>query len=126
MPADGIRLIFALVFLSASTGYEPEYAEDEIVGAQVTPRWSKLYLQPSASELLDLEDRIPMVVHEEAPVNIEDPDGASGAPVFFVYQDKSEQAHLGFAGMITDASKAGRFMLYDAAVIQSILEKSEM
>ena len=38
VPLNDIRLIFALIYLSTSTTYEPEYAEDDIVGAQVNSK----------------------------------------------------------------------------------------
>ena len=73
---------------------------------------------------MDVENRFPMAIHKEAPIELKDPDGASGAPVFFVYQDRSNQAHLGFAGLVTHANELGRFMVYDAAVIQKIVEQA--
>jgi hypothetical protein len=124
IPAKDIRLIFAVAYLASSTDYEPQYEEHDLAGLNMTSRWSKIYLEQSAAHLMDTENRIAMVVHPDAPNNLMDMDGASGAPVFFVYQDKYDNAYLGFAGIITHANSSGRFMIYDAAIIKKIADQA--
>jgi hypothetical protein len=87
----------------------------------VTSRWVKLYLEPVAPSVWDQEYRVPLQVHHRYQADIGDPDGFSGSPVFFLYQDDSKQAYLGFAGMITDANKSGRFSMYEATFIPQIV-----
>jgi hypothetical protein len=50
-----------------------------------------------------------------------DPDGMSGAPVFFIYLEDRKEAHLGFAGMVTDA-RIERYMVYDGALIRQVVD----
>lgn len=37
-------------------------------------------------------------------------------------KDDMQQAHVGFAGMITDANKSGRFLIYEAAYIKQVVD----
>ena len=61
-------------------------------------------------------------MHAKSAAEIGDPDGFSGSPVFFLYQDESLQTHLGYAGMITHGNKDGRFMIYEAACIRDLVK----
>lgn len=86
-------------------------------------RWVKLYLQRASNRRpLDPENRIVLEPHTEAPTTLKDPDGLSGAPVFFVWLDEEKQAHLGLAGVLTDA-RSDRFAVYSAVHIRSALEQ---
>jgi hypothetical protein len=57
-------------------------------------------------------------VHERYHAEIGDPDGFSGSPVFFIWQDETRQTHLGFAGMITHGNRSGAFQIYPAEAIK--------
>jgi hypothetical protein len=61
-------------------------------------------------------------MHSKYTSNLDDPDGLSGSPVFFVYVDASMQTHLGFAGILTH-SNGYRFMLYEADTIRLLLDR---
>ena len=90
-------------------------------GLEVVSRWCKLYLQPRKATEWDLSSRIPVKVHEKYPADVGDPDGFSGSPVFFIWQDESRQTHLGFAGMITQGDKSGNFQIYPAETIRTVV-----
>ncbi|MGO7955521.1 hypothetical protein [Rhizobium leguminosarum] len=53
--------------------------------------------------------------------DIGNPNGWSGAPVFFVWGDDNKDHHLGFAGMIAHGSSHGGFMLYRAEDIRKFV-----
>jgi len=84
-------------------------------------RWVKLYLTPDKPAPLDPENRRPMVQDPKADQETIDPDGMSGAPVFFISLDASSQAHLGFAGMITHA-RDRRYLIYDGAHLRCVVD----
>jgi len=42
--------------------------------------------------------------------------------LLFIWQDPTNQMHLGFAGMITHGNTAGKFRIYDAEVIKKVLK----
>ena len=62
-----------------------------------------------------------MVQDPKADQETIDPDGMSGAPVFFISLDASSQAHLGFAGMITHA-RDRRYLIYDGAHLRCVVD----
>lgn len=68
--------------------------ESNVTGMDMELRWVKLYLVPDGPALLDAENRRAMVQDPNYDQETIDPDGMSGAPVFFVWLDQSFQAHL--------------------------------
>lgn len=125
VPSDQIVAIFAIGYPTRFSSFEMTLDEDESpVGLEIINRWVKVYLEKAAPSPWDTELRVPLQLHSEYPAKIEDPDGFSGAPVFFVFQDEKMNAHLGFAGMISHANKSGRFMIYETAFIRKLLETS--
>lgn len=123
---EQVVLIFAIGYPSRFSSFETSIDEVDgsATGLDVISRWVKLYLELAEPSNWDHDLRVPLQTHHHYHADIGDPDGFSGSPVFFVYQDESKQAHLGFAGMLTDANKSGRFMLYEAAHIREIVKGS--
>lgn len=123
VPADRIVLTFAIGYPTRFSSFETTFdAEDMPVGLDVVSRWCKLYLEPRAPDAWDRDYRLPLRLHREFHADLGDPDGFSGSPVFFVHQDESKQAHLGFAGMIAEANADGRFSIYEAAYIRQVVD----
>lgn len=71
----------------------------------------------------DLDSRIPLKVDDRWHAEIGDPDGFSGSPVFFIWQDATRQTHLGFAGIITHGSSSGSFQVYPTETIREIVNR---
>jgi hypothetical protein len=125
VPESQIILIFSIGYPTRFSDYEITFDESEIpVTADVVSRWVKLYLQEREREGWDLETRIPLKVHERYHAEIGDPDGFSGSPVFFIWQDDTRQTHLGFAGMITHGNSGGAFQIYPAETIKEIIAEA--
>lgn len=122
VPPEAIVLIFAIGYPTRFSSFETTLAaDDSVTGLDVISRWCKLYLEIAEPSAWDHELRIPLRVHERYNADIGDPDGFSGSPVFFLYQDDLKQAHLGFAGMITHANREGRFLIYGAEHIRQVV-----
>jgi hypothetical protein len=122
VPPEKVVLIFAIGYPTRFSSFETTIDEEDgsAEGLDVISRWVKLYLEPTDPSAWDNEYRVPLQVHHRYHADIGDPDGFSGSPVFFLYQDDAKQAHLGFGGMITDANKSGRFNIYEAGHIRQI------
>lgn len=118
-----IKAIFAIGYPTAFSDMNLECDEDQNITAVNTDlRWVKLYLTQDNPALLDTENRRVMIQDPRAEQETIEPDGMSGAPVFFVWLDESSRAHLGFAGMITDA-RDRRYMIYDGSIIRQIVDR---
>ncbi|QFU32349.1 ParB N-terminal domain-containing protein [Brevundimonas sp. Bb-A] len=86
-------------------------------------QWVKVHLQPAAAtHPFDPENRIILEPDPKAPTTLSNPDGLSGAPVFFVWQDNNNQAWLGLAGMVTNA-RIDRFAVYSTIYIRTALQQ---
>jgi len=124
VPPKKVVLVFAIGYPTRFSSFETTIdADDCPTGLDVISRWCKLYLEPTEPSAWDHDLRLPLRVHERYHADIGDPDGFSGSPVFFLYQDDSKQAHLGFAGMITHANRDGRFLMYSAAHIRQVVAR---
>jgi hypothetical protein len=82
-------------------------------------RFSKLYLETDRRE--SMPAHIEFRVRRDHTLTIDDFDGLSGSPVFFLYEDDSRQSRLGYAGMVRLASN-GIFHVYDGRYIKQMLE----
>jgi hypothetical protein len=123
VPADQVRAIFAIGYPTMARDAEITFDADDIPTAvDMTSRWVKLYLELAEPAPFDTENRRALVKHRTYEQELENPDGLSGAPVFFIYLDPSLQAHLGFAGMITHGNGT-RFMIYEGETIRLLLER---
>lgn len=119
---DDVVLVFAIGCPTRFTSIDSSWDEDaDLTGVSMVSRWSKVYLQQAEPGLLDPQNRLPFTLHPDFKAEIGDPDGFSGSPVFFVWQDAEKQAHLGYAGMVTHANSDGRFMIYEAAHLRQVL-----
>jgi hypothetical protein len=122
IPQERMILLFAIGYPSHFSSHETEFHDDlSVVDMSVTSRWCKIYLETRIPDGFDLPYRIPLRLHRDFEADLGDPDGFSGAPVFFLYQDETRQTHLGFAGMVTHAHQDGRFSVYDARYIKTLL-----
>lgn len=119
---NSVVLIFSIGYPTQFSSFEMTIDADNCAtGIDVISRWCKLYLESTEPSAWDHSLRLPLQVHGRYHSDIGDPDGFSGSPVFFIYQDASMQAHLGFAGMITHANRNGRFLIYEATYIRQIV-----
>ncbi|MDX0503604.1 hypothetical protein GOC80_13310 [Sinorhizobium medicae] len=120
--ADSIRLLFTIGYPTKSQGYEPDFDEDfNAISLRVISRLAKLIFDEHKIRPSYEESRTSITVSERYQGDIGDPDGWSGAPVFFLWGDDKREHHLGFAGMITHANSAGSFMIYRAEGIRAFV-----
>jgi len=125
VPTPAVKAIFLIGFPSEFTEVNVGDWDEERGEVPMTMklRWVKLCLQPASNRRpLDPENRIVLEPHTDAHNTLKDPDGLSGAPVFFVWLDEEKQAHLGLAGVLTNA-RPDRFAVYSAVHIRSALEQ---
>lgn len=116
---ESVTLIFSVGYPSRLVDIEPSYTDDyDLTDVTIFSRWAKIYLQQVSRLPSDIPGLVPLELHESYKVDLGDPDGFSGSPVFFIYQSKDQVSNLGFAGMITYASKLGRFNMVDASHIR--------
>ena len=121
---ERIILIFAIGYPSQFSSFETQFDADfEATSLEITTRWCKLYLELAEQTSWDVPFHLPLRLHTKFDATIGDPDGFSGSPVFFIYQDDGGQTHLGFAGMITHANKEGRFMIYEGGRLMDLVNR---
>lgn len=119
---ERVRYIFSIGYPTKDQGYEPVFNDGfELIDLGIISRWGKVILQPRERTSWDLDTRIPLRVHERTG-EIGDPDGWSGAPVFFVWLDQSNIAQLGFAGMVTHGD-GSNFGIYPGEEIRRIVDQ---
>lgn len=117
-----VKAMFAIGYPTAFT--DVDFVADEEgnpVALDMTLRWVKLYLALAAPAPMDTENRRPMVQDPNADQETIEPDGMSGAPVFFVCLDRGV-ACLGFGGIVTEARER-RYMVYDGDLLRRILDQ---
>ncbi len=118
-----IKLIAAIGFPTEAMEVDLKLDEDAIpTGADMKLRWVRVVMERASPSSIDTPNRLPLTIHPQEEHKIDDPDGMSGAPVFFIYQDSAWQMHLGFAGIITH-SNGHRYMVYEADIIRQMLDK---
>lgn len=124
VPADSIDAIFTLGFPTSDTDYDTSYDEDyNITGVDIVSRWWKLYFRQDESTVWDKPGLVPLTpARSEDPIP-QDPDGMSGAPVFFIYGMRQQNPGLGFAGMILRGNKMGRANMLEANAIRQAISK---
>lgn len=119
---DKIIAIFAVGYPTESVSYDPGYDEDgESIGPDIVFGRHSLYLERAEHSAFDKDSRIHLRISKESRTSIRNPDGLSGAPVFFTYLDDRERAHIGLVGIITDASNDGLFSIYSAGIIKQVI-----
>ncbi len=116
------------VTLYFAVGYPTEFAElkgnfddpDAISFDGYMSRFSKLYLETDRKE--SMPAHIEFRTRRDHTLTINDLDGISGSPVFFLYQDEERQSHLGYAGMIRLAAN-GIFHVYEGRYVKQMLDE---
>ncbi|NTI49022.1 hypothetical protein G6L94_11915 [Agrobacterium rhizogenes] len=122
VPADSIRLVFSIGYPFAFQEYAPEFDEDyNATSLRVISRVSKLYFNEHSIRQSYEDSRLAIKVHEQYRNDIGNPNGWSGAPIFFLWSDESQDNHLGFGGMITHGSSTGGFLVYRAEDIRTVV-----
>ncbi len=118
---SAVECYFTIGYPHIFTDYDIDYAEDgDPLFISIRSRWCTIYLQPSARQAFDLDTRLPFVVDPRMHIEPFDPDGLSGAPVFFVYRFNGGQAGWGIAGMITHGAN-NRFQVYDGENLRNFV-----
>ncbi len=120
---ESIVSIFAIGYPSSQTAINYEEIDGELRNLDIACRRSVVYLERTEPSAWDIEHRLPLQLLARNDNEMPEPDGLSGAPVFVVYQDVASQCHIGFGGFVTEASKAGRFMVYSAHQIFPVVER---
>ena len=124
VPANRVKIIVAIGFPTEEIEVNLKLDEDEIpIGYDMKLRWVRLVMERASPNKIDTPNRLPLVIHSKQENAISDPDGMSGAPVFFVYVDSSLQVYLGFAGIITN-SNGHRYMIYEADTIHLLFDRA--
>lgn len=124
VPPASVDAIFTIAYPTSDTTYDTHFDEDwTIVGVDIISRWWELNLQHAAPTPWDKPGLIPLVPARDKDPIPQDPDGISGAPVFFIHGTKVGQPGLGFAGIIIRANKLGRANMLEAAHIRRALEQ---
>lgn len=121
--AAAVDAIFCIGYPTSDTSYEPRHDEDwNLTGVDIVSRWSKLYLKVAEPTEWDAAGVIALEpARAEEPI-LDDPDGISGAPVFFIYGIKARQPRLGFAGIVVRGNRLGRVNMIEAAHVRQALE----
>jgi len=119
MVASSIDAIFTLGFPTSDTDYSTFYDDDfNVTGVDIVSRWWKLYFRQDDANVWDKRGLVPLEpARSEDPLPI-DPDGLSGAPVFFIHGMKKRKPGLGFAGIVLRANKRGRVNILEAEAIR--------
>lgn len=124
VPADSIDAIFSLGFPTSDTDYDTSYDEDyNVTGVDIVSRWWKLYFRQDESTIWDKPGLVPLAPARSGDPIPEDPDGMSGAPVFFIHGMKQGNLGLGFAGIILRGNKMGRANMLEANAIRQAISK---
>jgi hypothetical protein len=118
----------AAVTLYFAVGYPTEFAElkgnfddpDSMFFEGYMLRFSQLYLETARQE--SMPAHMDFRTRRDHTLTIDNLDGLSGSPVFFLYQDGVRQSHLGYAGMIRLAAN-GIFHVYDGRYIKQMLDR---
>lgn len=123
---DQVVLIFTVGFPLRNGRVEGDFNDEsfEFENAHVFSASTKIYSQKADPIKIDPDNRLPLEIHDdfEVPPGY-DFNGFSGAPVFFIWQDTEQNAHLGFAGMVTEVLFDSRLELYPGSKIQDILRR---
>lgn len=121
-PSD-VKGIFLIGYPTEFSDIEVGDWDDEEVTMTLRLSWLKLYLKSAASvDKWDTENRIILEPDEREANTLTNPDGLSGAPVFFVWMDAEQQVRLGLVGLVTNA-RTNRFAVYSAVHMRTALQQ---
>lgn len=119
---ESIRLAFGIGYPFARQSYEPVFDEEwNATGLNVISRPSVLIFDEKSFRPSYEDSREAISAHPRYGQHLGNPNGWSGAPVFFVWGNENNDHHLGFAGMITHGNSLGGFMLYRAEDIRDFV-----
>ena len=123
VPPGSVDATFCIGYPTSDTSYNPRHDEDwNLTGVDIVSRWSKLYLKKAEPTAWDAKGAVALEpARPEQPI-LDDPDGISGAPVFFLYGIRARQPRLGFAGIVVRGNRLGRLNMIEAAHIRQALE----
>jgi len=117
-----VDAIFSIGYPTGDTSYDTTFDDDwQLLGVDVVSRWWKLYFKPATPTVWDAAGTVPLEPASNDDPIPDDPDGMSGAPVFFIHGIKAGQPELGFAGIIVRGNKLGRINMIEAAHIRHAL-----
>jgi hypothetical protein len=124
VPSASADAIFTIGYPTSDTSYDTRFDEEwTVIGVDIVSHWWKLYLRQAAPTPWDGPGLIPLVPARENVLVLEDQDGISGAPVFFIHGIKAHKPGLGFAGIIIRANKQGRANMLEAAHTRQMLRQ---
>ncbi|WP_340316142.1 hypothetical protein [Rhizorhabdus argentea] len=124
VPSETIMAIFSIAYPTSDTDYDPEMdADGNFCGLHIVSRWKKLYFKCAEPDGWDQKGLVPLVPARDDDPVLPNPDGISGAPVFFIHRSPGGDAALGFAGIISHANKRGRANMIEATHIRQAVEK---
>lgn len=120
VPPGSVDVMFAIGYPSADESYEPSHDDEyNVVGADIVSRWVKLYLAQVPRTDWDARGLTPLGPAQDNVHVLDEPDGISGSPVFFLYDFRARSPKLGFAGMVVRANREGRVNMLEAAHIRA-------
>ncbi len=118
-----IDAIFTIGYPTGDTSYDSNFDEEwNVTGVDIVSRWRTLSFRQAPATPWDTSGLIPLETAKDDDAPLVDPDGISGAPIFFIYGIKARKPRLGFAGIIIRANKQGRVNILEAAKIRQVLE----
>jgi hypothetical protein len=117
---QNVKLYFAIGYPTQFTELVGNFDDPDAMSFEgYVSRFSKLYLETDRRE--SMPAHIEFRVRRDHTLTIDDFDGLSGSPVFFLYEDGSRQSRLGYAGMVRLASNS-IFHVYEGRYIKQMLE----
>lgn len=123
VPPEAVQAIFTIGYPTELTNVEVGEWDGDEVPMAFRIKWVTLYLKPAPeAHDWDNDNRIILMATGNTDAVPLDPDGLSGAPVFFAWLDEARQAHLDFAGLVTNA-RDNRFAVYSAVHIRTALKQ---
>ncbi len=117
-----IDAVFCIGYPTGVVAYEPFFDHDwNLLGVDIRSRWVKLYLDRAPRTPWDSPGLVALVP-SPGQAFLDEPDGISGAPVFFVHGIRARSPSLGFAGVVVRANKEGRLNIVEAAHVRSVVD----
>ncbi|MFB0872680.1 MULTISPECIES: hypothetical protein [unclassified Sphingobium] len=117
-----VDAIFSIGYPAVDTSYDTTFDDNwQLLGVDVVSRWWKLYFKPAAPTVWDAAGTVALEPANNQDPIPDDPDGMSGAPVFFIHGIKAGQPELGFAGIIVRGNRSSRVNMIEAAQIRKAL-----
>lgn len=117
IPNPGV--MFAIGYPAEEIDYDPRYDDDgNHLETSIKSKWVKIYLKPAAPTAWDYDGLVPLERYDEEVDYLDEPDGMSGSPVFFVPIGEDHDMRLGLAGILIRGNKTGRHNMLPASRIR--------